>query len=170
MPFHLEPIHAEGEVRITFFYDPDGTLLELVEGALQYHEVFDRDEVEKDWGLGAPDRPRFDHVAETVDDAAIDARVLRGPRLLPHGRHPSAERSARLRDHATCTAGDSTLEIFEYGKAEKSRRAPQLDAPGFVAVEFDGDRACASDPGRRGARACAASPTPTDSSTRSRAA
>ena len=68
VPFHLEPIHAEGDVRITFFYDPDGTLLELVEGPLQYHEVYDREAVEQDWGLGDPDRPRFDHVAETVED------------------------------------------------------------------------------------------------------
>src|SRR5665647_1521645 len=28
VPFHLLPLNAEGGVRITFFFDPDGTLLE----------------------------------------------------------------------------------------------------------------------------------------------
>ena len=37
--FHLRPIDAEGDVRIAFFFDPDGTLLELVEGDIQYHAI-----------------------------------------------------------------------------------------------------------------------------------
>ncbi len=32
VPFHLDPLDAEGAVRICFFYDPDGTLLEFVAG------------------------------------------------------------------------------------------------------------------------------------------
>ncbi|WP_285114495.1 VOC family protein [Leifsonia sp. fls2-241-R2A-40a] len=140
VPFHLEPIHAEGEVRITFFYDPDGTLLELVEGPLQYHEVYDRPAVEQDWGLGDPDRPRFDHVAETVADleATKDHYAKLGYLLMSGIHQPSDDRGFEIN---FLRAGDSSLEIFTYERAEKSVRAPQLDAPGFVAVAFAGDSA-----------------------------
>ncbi|RWZ64573.1 hypothetical protein ELQ92_07410 [Labedella populi] len=137
VPFQLEPIHAEGDVRITFFYDPDGTVLELVEGPLQYHEVYDRDAVERDWGLGDPARPRFDHVAETVEDLEVTTSYYGelGYSLMSGIHQPSDSRGFEinfLRD------GDSSLEIFTYEKAEKTHREPQLDAPGFLAVEFDG--------------------------------
>jgi catechol 2,3-dioxygenase-like lactoylglutathione lyase family enzyme len=61
----MEPTNAVGGVRIAFFKDPDGTLLELVQGELQYHKA----------GTAAPvvneqpseDRPLvFDHVAISV--------------------------------------------------------------------------------------------------------
>ncbi|RFA20576.1 VOC family protein [Subtercola boreus] len=137
VPFHLEPIHAEGDVRITFFYDPDGTLLELVEGPLQYHEVFDREAVDADWALGTPTRPRFDHVAETVNDLEATKQYFGelGYSLMSGIHQPSDDRGfeiAFLRD------GDTSLEIFTYEKVEKSKRQPQLEAPGFLAVEFEG--------------------------------
>ncbi|WP_020075980.1 VOC family protein [Cryocola sp. 340MFSha3.1] len=137
VPFHLEPIHAEGDVRITFFYDPDGTLLELVEGPLQYHEVYDRSAVERDWGLGDPDRPRFDHVAETVADleATKEHYGELGYSLMSGIHQPSDDRGFEIN---FLRHGDSSLEIFTYDKAEKAERSPQLDAPGFVAVAFEG--------------------------------
>lgn len=140
VPFHLEPIHAEGDVRITFFFDPDGTLLELVEGPLQYHEVYDRDAVEQDWGLGDPERPRFDHVAETVDDlqATTDHYAQLGYLLMSGIHQPSDDRGFEIN---FLRSGDSSLEIFTYERAEKSVRAPQVDAPGFVAVAFEGESA-----------------------------
>lgn len=136
--FQLEPIHAEGDVRITFFYDPDGTLLELVEGPLQYHEVYDRDAVDADWGLGDPDRPRFDHVAETVHDAHAAHGFFEGLGFtLMGGIHqPSDPRGFEI---TYLRGGDSSIEIFEFGAAELSRRAPQVDAPGFAAVELTGE-------------------------------
>ncbi len=135
--FHLEPIHAEGDVRITFFYDPDGTMVELVEGPLQYHEVFSRDDVDSDWALGTPERPRFDHIGETVAnfEATTEYFGHLGYRLMSGIHQPSDERGfeiAYLRD------GDTSLEIFTFERAEKSFRTPQLSAPGFAAVEFDG--------------------------------
>jgi catechol 2,3-dioxygenase-like lactoylglutathione lyase family enzyme len=140
VPFHLEPIHAEGGVRITFFYDPDGTLLELVEGPLQYHEVYDRDAVEQDWALGTPDRPRFDHVAETVDDLdATTAHFAELGYVHMSGIHQPSD--ARGFEINFLRSGDSSLEVFTYDDAEKERRAPQLDAPGFVAVAFAGTTA-----------------------------
>ncbi|MFD4959065.1 VOC family protein [Microbacterium sp. NPDC058389] len=137
VPFQLEPIHAEGDVRITFFYDPDGTLLELVEGPLQYHEVYDRDAVDADWGLGDPERPRFDHVAETVDDAPAAHEFFRGlGYTLMGGIHqPSDPRGFEI---TYLRGGDSSIEIFEFGAAELTRREPQVDAHGFAAVELDG--------------------------------
>ena len=40
--FHLEPLDATGGVRITFFYDPDGVLLEFIQGHIDYHKVWQR--------------------------------------------------------------------------------------------------------------------------------
>ncbi len=151
VPFHLEPIHAEGDVRITFFYDPDGTLLELVEGPLQYHEVYDRDAVEADWALGTPDRPRFDHVAETVSDLdATTAHFAELGYVLMSGIHqPSDDRGFEIN---FLRSGDTSLEVFTYERAEKSERAPQLDAPGFAAVEFTGESAPGAVVGSLGGR------------------
>lgn len=138
VPFHLDPVHAEGDVRITFFFDPDGTLLELVEGPLQYHEVYDRDGVEADWALGTPDRPRFDHVAETVHD--IEATKAHYAQLgFTHigGIHqPNDPRGYEI---DFLKSGDTVLEVFTYSAAETVSRPPQLDAPGFVAVGLGPD-------------------------------
>lgn len=136
--FHLEPIDAEGKVRITFFYDPDGTLVELVEGPLQYHEVYSQEDVDADWAMGTPDRPRFDHIGETVHD--IDAtREYFGALgfTLMSGIHQAwDERGFEINYFRS---GNSSLEVFTFDKAEKVMRAPQLEAPGFAAVEFDGE-------------------------------
>lgn len=132
--FHLDPLSAEGGVRIAFFYDPDGTLVELVEGPLQYHEVFDRDAVDSDWALGEPDRPRFDHIAESVADAeATHAHYQARGFVLMGGIHqPHDNRGFEitfLRD------GDVSIEVFSFD-APMIARAPQLDAPGFRAAEL----------------------------------
>lgn len=136
VPFHLEPIHAEGGVRITFFYDPDGTLLELVEGPLQYHEVYDQQSVDQDWGLGEPSRPRFDHVAETVADIDTTTEFFAdlGYVRMSGIHQPNDDRGFEI---TFLRSGDSSLEVFTYDKAEKQQRTPQLDALGFAAVAFD---------------------------------
>ncbi|GAB3601057.1 VOC family protein [Microbacterium tumbae] len=148
--FHLEPIHAEGDVRITFFYDPDGALVELVEGPLRYHEVYDRAAVDADWGLGDPDRPRFDHVAESVADAdATHEHYARRGYVLMAGIHqPHDDRGFEitfLRD------GDTSIEVFAFG-AEMTAREPQLDALGFLAVEIEGEPVGATACGEAGGR------------------
>lgn len=67
VPFTLDPLDATGGVRIAFFKDPDGTLLEVVQGALEYHVA----------GPAANALPPvvppgealiFDHIAITVSD------------------------------------------------------------------------------------------------------
>ncbi len=148
--FHLDPIHAEGDVRITFFFDPDGTLLELVEGPLQYHEVYDRDEVEADWRLGTPDRPRFDHVAETVHDLGVTKAHYAQLGFTHIGgiHQPSDPRGYEI---DFLRSGDTVLEIFTYSRADKELRPAQLDARGFVAVglgadeDLDGERVVGED-------------------------
>ncbi|MBF0687933.1 MAG: VOC family protein [Cellulomonas sp.] len=140
VPFHLEPLNAEGDVRLTFFYDPDGTMVELVEGPLQYHEVYDRELVDADWALGTPSRPRFDHVGETVADLGVTQEYYGalGYRLMAGIHQPGDSRGfeiAFLRD------GDSSLEIFTFERGEKTTREPQLGGPGFAAVVLDGDAA-----------------------------
>jgi len=133
--FHLDPLDAEGGVRIAFFYDPDGTLLEFVEGPLRYHVVYDEAGVQADWGLGVPERPRFDHVAVTAGD--LDAIASRyapfGYANIGHINQPNDPRGFGI---DFLKAGDSVLEIFTFD-AEKSVRAPQLATPGFAGVVFD---------------------------------
>jgi catechol 2,3-dioxygenase-like lactoylglutathione lyase family enzyme len=137
VPFHLDPLDAEGGVRIAFFFDPDGTLLEFVEGPLQYQEVFDRAAVEADWSLGTPDRPRLDHVAETVADLdrTVDEYSKLGWSLMAGIHQPNDARGFEI---AYLRSGDTSLEVFTFAESSLQHRAPQVDAPGFLAVELDG--------------------------------
>ena len=133
--FHLDPIDAEGGVRISFFYDPDGTLLELVEGDLQYHEVFDRAAVDADWALGSPTRPRLDHVAETVADLAnTEATYAAFGWTNMGGIHQPND--ARGFEIAYLRSGDTSLEVFTYSRTPLVAREPQHDAPGFFAMDI----------------------------------
>jgi catechol 2,3-dioxygenase-like lactoylglutathione lyase family enzyme len=137
--FHLDPLDAEGGVRITFFFDPDGTLLEFVEGDLQYHAVADARMVAAERASGVPVRPRFDHLAVTVDDLAATQRFY-GPfgfGQMGTIRQPGDPRGFRI-DYLK--GGDTVLEIFTYDAAKRAR-APQLDAPGFVAAGLTGSGA-----------------------------
>ena len=136
-PFHLDPLDAEGGVRITFFFDPDGVLLELVEGPLQYHEVMDSDAVERDWALGTPPRPRFDHVAETVRDVARTEEFYgRLGYVTMAGIHqPHDPRGFEI---TFLRAGDSSLELFAFGNAEtRPKPANAAQERGFFAIELE---------------------------------
>jgi len=133
--FHLDPLNAEGGVRICFFFDPDGTLCEFVEGDLQYASVLDADGVARERALGVPNRPRFDHIAVTVDDRAeTDAFYADrfGFRFLGTIEQPHDPRGFSI---GYLKSGDTVLEVFTY-RADKADRAPQLDAPGFSYAEL----------------------------------
>lgn len=137
VPFHLDPLNAEGGVRITFFYDPDGTLVELVEGDLQYHDVVDGEGVRQERALGVPDRPRFDHVAVTVDDRSATEAFYAQPygfTLIGTIEQPHDPRGFSI---GFLKSGPTVLEIFTYA-ADKTVRAPQIDAPGFAYVTLEG--------------------------------
>ena len=136
VPFHLDPLNAEGGVRICFFYDPDGTLLELVEGDLQYAQVLDADGVAAERALGVPERPRFDHVAVTVDDrAATDAFYAPlGFSFIGTIEQPHDPRGFSI---GYLKSGATVLEVFTY-EAAKQTRSPQPDAPGFGWAQLAG--------------------------------
>ncbi|MFC4242147.1 VOC family protein [Gryllotalpicola reticulitermitis] len=136
VPFHLDPLEAEGGVRIAFFFAPEGTLLELVQRDLQYHVVHDEVGVARERALGVPERPRFDHIAVTVEDEAATEEFYR-----PFGfaRIGTIEQEWDPRGYHLdfLKSGDTVLEIFSYD-VPKHPRAPQLSAPGFVAAVLDG--------------------------------
>ncbi|SDU93172.1 Catechol-2,3-dioxygenase [Microlunatus sagamiharensis] len=136
VPFHLDPLDAEGGVRICFFYDPDGTLLELVEGDLQYVEVLDADLVAAERALGVPDRPRFDHVAVTVADrGATDAFYAPlGFGFMGTIEQPHDPRGFHI---GYLKSGPTVLEVFTYDAGTRGR-TPQPDVPGFAAAEVAG--------------------------------
>jgi catechol 2,3-dioxygenase-like lactoylglutathione lyase family enzyme len=136
VPFHLDPLEAEGGVRITFFYDPDGTLLELVERDLQYNTVVDGALVDAERALGVPERPRFDHVAVTVDDFEATKAHYGSFDFAHHGTilQPHDDRGFEIN---YLKSGDTVLEIFTYD-AQKRAREPQLDAAGYVAARLTG--------------------------------
>jgi catechol 2,3-dioxygenase-like lactoylglutathione lyase family enzyme len=70
--FTIEPTDAVGDVRLAFFLDPDGALLEVIDGHLHYHTTYSAELAERERAAAAQ-RPRtagpaFDHVAVTVED------------------------------------------------------------------------------------------------------
>lgn len=62
-----QDLEREG-IRIAFFFDPDGTVLEIVQRHLQYHVIRDEKGVAAERRLPEPERPRFDHVGHSVHD------------------------------------------------------------------------------------------------------
>jgi catechol 2,3-dioxygenase-like lactoylglutathione lyase family enzyme len=136
--FTLDPLDAEGAVRICFFYDPDGTLLEMIQGDLQYAAVLDEDGVAKERALGVPQRPRFDHVAITIDDrertsAYYDEHY--GFSFIGTIEQPHDDRGFSI---GYLKGGDTVLEVFTY-EVDKTDREPQLDVAGFAYAELAGD-------------------------------
>ena len=134
VPFHLDPLDAEGGVRISFFFDPDGTLLELVEGDLQYHQIANEAGVLAERALGIPARPRFDHVAVTVDDLSATEGYYSPLGFVRIGTINQAHDSRGFEINFL-KSDDTVLEIFTY-TAPKQDRVPQLNALGFVAARF----------------------------------
>lgn len=134
VPIHLAPLNAEGGVRIAFFFDPDGTLLEFVQGDLQYHEVNDDALVQAEYALGVPARPRFDHVAETVESFEATEAFYAPLGFVHHGtiEQASDPRGFRIR---FLKSEDSVLEIFTY-ETDKSPTPRTPGAPGFDAVHL----------------------------------
>jgi catechol 2,3-dioxygenase-like lactoylglutathione lyase family enzyme len=136
--FKLDPLDAEGKVRICFFYDPDGTLLELIQGDLQYAAVLDPDGVAKERALGVPERPRFDHVAVTIDDRDRTSEFYRdnyGFSFIGTIEQPHDTRGFHI---GYLKGGDTVLEVFTYD-VDKTSREPQLDVAGFAYAELAGD-------------------------------
>ncbi|TCC37590.1 VOC family protein [Kribbella speibonae] len=136
--FKLDPLDAEGNVRICFFYDPDGTLLEMIQGDLQYAEILDADGVARERALGVPARPRFDHVAVTIEDrdaTAAHYHERHGFDFIGTIEQPHDARGFHI---GYLKGGDTVLEVFTYD-VPKTSRDPQLDVAGFAYAELAGD-------------------------------
>lgn len=133
-PFLFEPMNI-GNLRVCFFFDPDGTLVEFVEGALQYTTVYSQEQVDEEHAMAAPVRPRFDHVAITVDDRDTSSAFyvenfgftrlgLIDPPIDMDGFSIGYLRS-----------GPTVIELFTFNKP-LSNREPQHHSPGFAHLEF----------------------------------
>jgi catechol 2,3-dioxygenase-like lactoylglutathione lyase family enzyme len=142
VPFHLDPLEAEGGVRIAFFFAPEGTLLEFVARDLQYHAVHDEDGVARERALGVPERPRFDHVAVTVADRAA-SEALYAPFGFTRIGTIEQPHDARGFHIDYLKSGDSVLEVFTYD-VPKVHRAPRLDESGFLAAVIDAPNGAAA--------------------------
>jgi catechol 2,3-dioxygenase-like lactoylglutathione lyase family enzyme len=136
--FHIEPRDAVAGLRIAFFYDPDGTLLEFVEGNADYARVLDVAAVARERALDAPVRPRFDHVAMTVADVDATVERYRPLGFVPFGTLEFLDDERGL--HITVLrSADTVLELFAFSDPTRARD-PQVGCPGFqVAVLTDAD-------------------------------
>jgi catechol 2,3-dioxygenase-like lactoylglutathione lyase family enzyme len=105
---------------------------------LQYAEVLDSDGVERERSLGVPQRPRFDHIAVTIEDrAATDAyyRDNFGFSFIGTIEQPHDPRGFSI---GYLKSGDTVIEVFTYER-EKTSRTPQLDVAGFAYADLAGD-------------------------------
>lgn len=67
--FFIDPVdNVPAGVRVAFFYDPDGVVIELVEGELRYTDVFDAQAAAVRRAIPLGPTPTFDHVAFSVSD------------------------------------------------------------------------------------------------------
>ena len=75
--FTIEPQDATGQVRLAFFRDPDGTVLELLSGPPLYHRTYSRELAARERAsLPVPgDPPRLAHLAITVERPPEDRLI-----------------------------------------------------------------------------------------------
>jgi catechol 2,3-dioxygenase-like lactoylglutathione lyase family enzyme len=67
--FFIEPVYNPvAKVWCAFFYDPDGTVIELVSGEQQYSQLFDKAAARRRAEMSLDGGPLFEHVAFTTPD------------------------------------------------------------------------------------------------------
>jgi catechol 2,3-dioxygenase-like lactoylglutathione lyase family enzyme len=135
-PFRIDPLDAVGGVRIAFFFDPDGTVLEIVQGELQYHDILDHEGVAAERARPTPSRPRFDHVGITIRDlsSTVDLYSRFGFANIGTLFFKDDPRGFRI-DYLK--SGEAVLEVFTFD-VEVFSVPPVADALGFRAAEIDG--------------------------------
>lgn len=136
--FRAEPMDTGVGVRTAFFFDPDGTVLEVIEGFVDYTQEADPSEVAAERSLGAPGRPRFDHVASTVvdRDQTIGAYRELGFAAIGSLIPPEEPRGFRI-DYLR--SGPTILEVFSFESATH-RPHVGIDTFGFQAVVIEADK------------------------------
>lgn len=138
--FRLEPLDATGGVRISFFYDPDGVLLEFIQGHLDYHKVWNAALVDEVQARPAPARPTFDHVAMTARDQAATIDFYRATLGFDVSGQLFQNQDPRGFELTYLHAGETVIELFTFA-AEKSP-TPWSTAEttiGFRHVGFDAE-------------------------------
>lgn len=138
--FHLEPLDATGDVRITFFYDPDGVLLEFIQGRLNHHKVWNPSLVADVHARPVPARPTFDHVAVTARDQAATIDFYRSTLGFDVSGQLFHRDDPRGFEITYLHAGDTVLELFTFA-AENSPSPWSADDTtiGFRYVGFGTD-------------------------------
>lgn len=136
VPITLGPANADFVgVYLAFFLDPDGTVLEIVEGHLDYDEVFDADEERRERSASRPASPRFDHVAQSCCDIQRRGAELVELGFTRVGRAKHPDPRGFWMDFYR--GGDTIVEAFTFDVATVPSR-PRLDSLGFVAVRMAG--------------------------------
>lgn len=114
--FTVEPTDAVGVARLAFFTDPDGTLLELIEGSVDYDETFAPDIAQRQAAEApaAGAAPRLDHVAVTVADSDATLAFYRDALgFTPVGTLAHRDDPRGFRIH-WLHAGDGVIEVFSF--------------------------------------------------------
>ncbi|MDQ7903835.1 VOC family protein [Phytohabitans sp. ZYX-F-186] len=128
------PADVLGGVRIAFFLDPDGARLEFVQGNLTYQHVYAPDlaAAEAATRIGPGERPRFDHVAVTVEDlpAALDRF---GCPVIGQIRHHGDPRGFLM---TYLLAGPAVLEVFSFDVPVRPRPLEMDGVLGFHGIDL----------------------------------
>jgi catechol 2,3-dioxygenase-like lactoylglutathione lyase family enzyme len=136
--FHLEPLDATGNVRITFFFDPDDVLLEFIQGHLDHHEVWNAGIVEEVQARPLPARPTFDHVAMTARDHDATVEFYRSTLGFDVGGRLFLTDDPRGFEITYLHAGETVIELFTFADEKSpSPWSPAETTIGFRHVGFD---------------------------------
>jgi catechol 2,3-dioxygenase-like lactoylglutathione lyase family enzyme len=137
LTFALDPVDAFGDVRIAFFFDPDGAYLELIQGYVQHNDLWSpalaqaEIDADRDWDGS----PRFDHIALTVPDLAESLAHYQALGFTPVGQlvQPTEPRGFLI---TNLRAGPATLEIFTFTAPTLASPAASPNALGLREVAF----------------------------------
>ncbi|BCB77603.1 hypothetical protein GCM10022251_63200 [Phytohabitans flavus] len=129
------PADVLGDVRIAFFLDPDGARLEFVQGNLRYQHVYAPDlaAAEAATRVVPGERPRFDHVAVTVEDLPATLDAFDYP-VIGEIRHHDDPRGFLM---TYLQAGPAVLEVFSFDVPVRPRPLENDGVLGFQRFEVE---------------------------------
>lgn len=135
--FWLDPLESTmAGVKIAFFFDSDGTIIELVQRHLQYQVIYDQGAVDQEHAMPVPSRPRFDHVGLSTHNLLETEDFYRGLGFTRVGAFVLHNDLGARFDYLR--GGDTVIEVFSFD-VETLPNPVRLDTLGFVAVEMPGD-------------------------------